>query len=208
MSLGNGNPKHGDKGSNFDFEHRVLKGMTAIAEAMENAPYNYGLFSQTQTSTPVAATTTEGSIIGTGIGTLLVPADGFAVGDSFHLKAGGHISCANSETLEIRLKSNGIVLADTGVMTLNAASNDFWEIEADFVIRQIGGAGVAQILSNGQFVYVRSTNLNYDGSGFNTLETTNFDTTVLNTLEITAQWGSNNATNTIVSDVLTLIKTF
>ena len=24
MSLGNGNPKHGDKGSNFDFEHRVL----------------------------------------------------------------------------------------------------------------------------------------------------------------------------------------
>jgi hypothetical protein len=93
-------------------------------------------------------------------------------------------------------------------MNLNATSNDFWEIEADFVIRQIGGAGVAQILSNGQFVYVRSTNLNYDGSGFNTLETTNFDTTILNTLEITAQWGSNNAANTIVSDVLTLIKTF
>jgi hypothetical protein len=182
--------------------------MTAIAEAMENTPHNYGLFSQTQTSTPVAATTTEGSIIGAGVGQLSVPADRFSVADSFHLKAGGHISCANSQTLEIRIKTNGIVLADTGVMTLNATSNDFWEIEADFVIRQIGGAGVAQILSNGQFVYVRSSNLNYDGSGFNTLENTNFDTTVLNTLEITAQWGSNNAANTIVSDVLTLIKTF
>lgn len=208
MSLGNGNPKHGDKGSNFDFEHRVLKGMTAIAEAMENTPHNYGLFSQTQTSTPVAATTTEGSIIGTGVGQLSVPADGFSVADSFHLKAGGHISCANGEDLRIRIKTNGIVLADTGTMTLNATSNDFWEIEADFVIRQIGGAGVAQILSNGQFVYVRSTNLNYDGSGFNTLENTNFDTTVLNTLEVTAEWGTNNAANTIVSDVLTLIKTF
>ena len=208
MSLGNGNPKYGDKGSNFDFEHRVLKGMTAIAEAMENTPRNYGLFSQTQTSTPVAATTTEGSIIGTGVGQLSVPADGFSVGDSFHLKAGGRISCVNNATLQIRIKTNGIVLADTGVMTLNATSNDFWEIEADFVIRQNGGAGVAQILSNGQFVYLRSTNLNYDGSGFTTLETTNFDTTVLNTLEITAEWGTNNAANTIVSDVLTLIKTF
>lgn len=207
MSLGNGNPKNGDKGSNFDFERRVLMGLTDIAEAMENTPHNYGLFSQTQTSTPVVSTT-EGSIIGTGVGTLSVPANGFTVADSFHLKAGGHISCANGEDLRIRIKSNSVVLADTGVMTLNATSNDFWEIETDFVIRQVGAAGVAQILSNGQFVYVRSSNLNYDGVGFNTLETTNFDTTVLNTLEITAEWGSNNIANSIVSDVLILIKTF
>lgn len=208
MSLGNGNPKNGDKGSNFDFEYRVLKGMESIAVAMENTPHNYGLFSQTQSSTPVAATTVETTIIGLGVGQLSVPANGFQAGDAFHAKLGGHISCANGETLRIRIKESSIVLADTGVMTLNATSNDFWEIEADFVIRAIGSAGAAAILSNGQFVYIRNTNLNYDGVGFNTLENTNFDTTVPSTLEITAEWGSNNAANSITTDVFTLIKTF
>ena len=208
MSLGNGNPKNGDKGSNFDFEYRVLKGMESIAVAMENTPNSYGLFSQTQSSTPVAATTAETTIIGLGVGQLSIPANGFQVGDAFHAKLGGHVSCANGETLRIRIKESSIVLADTGVMTLNATSNDFWEIEADFVIRATGSAGTAAILSNGQFVYIRNTNLNYDGVGFNTLENTNFDTTVPSTLEITAEWGSNNAANSITTDVFTLIKTF
>jgi hypothetical protein len=36
MSLGNGNPKDGDKGSNFNYELKVLQGLEAIAVALEN----------------------------------------------------------------------------------------------------------------------------------------------------------------------------
>ena len=35
MSLGNGNPKDGDKGSNFNYELKVLQGLEAIAQALE-----------------------------------------------------------------------------------------------------------------------------------------------------------------------------
>jgi hypothetical protein len=35
MSLGNGNPKEGDKGSNFNYELKVLQGLEAIAVALE-----------------------------------------------------------------------------------------------------------------------------------------------------------------------------
>lgn len=170
--------------------------------------YTRGLFSQTTSSTPVAATTTEGSLIGTGVGGMIVPANGFKVGDSFHAKLGGKISCANSEALEIRVKSGSALLADTGVMTLNATSGDFWEIEIDFTVRAIGAAGVASIHANGQFVYIRNSTLVYSGAGFDNQNNTTFDTTINNQLEITAQWGSNNAANTISSDIFTLIKTF
>lgn len=36
MSLGNGNPKEGDKGSNFNYELKVLQGLESIAVAIEN----------------------------------------------------------------------------------------------------------------------------------------------------------------------------
>lgn len=38
MSLGNGNPKEGDKGSNFNYELKVLQGLEAIALALESNP--------------------------------------------------------------------------------------------------------------------------------------------------------------------------
>jgi hypothetical protein len=167
----------------------------------------FGLYSQTDTSGLVTGTA-GGSLVGTGIGGLSVPANGFKVGDSFHAKIGGHISNANNETLHIEVKTGSVILANTGTMTIGATNNDFWEIEIDFTIRSLGGPGVASIISNGQFVYVRSSNLDYKGVGFNSEENTFFDTTVPNTLDLTAHWGSNNATNKISSDSFVLFKTF
>jgi hypothetical protein len=167
----------------------------------------FGLYSQTDTSGLVTGTA-GGSLVGTGIGGLSVPANGFKVGDSFHAKIGGHISNANNETLHIEVKAGSVILANTGTMTIGATNNDFWEIEIDFTIRSLGGPGVASIISNGQFVYVRSSNLDYKGVGFNSEENTFFDTTVPNTLDLTAHWGSNNAANHIASDSFVLFKTF
>ena len=167
----------------------------------------FGLYSQTDTSAEVTGIA-GGSLVGTGIGGMSVPANGFKVGDSFHAKIGGHISNANNETLRIEIKTGSVILADTGVMTLNATSNAFWEIEIDFTIRSLGGPGVAEIISNGQFVYVRRSNLDYKGVGFNNKQNTLFNTTVPNDLDLVAYWGSNNTTNKISSDSFVLFKTF
>lgn len=35
MGLGNGNPKNGDRGSNFNYELKVLQGLEAIADALD-----------------------------------------------------------------------------------------------------------------------------------------------------------------------------
>jgi hypothetical protein len=173
-----------------------------------NLPLLNGLFSQTADSVPVTNTITPGSLLGPGVGTLTVPANGFKVGDSFHLKMGGLLSSKNNTTLEVYLSTNGVLLASTGTMTLPNTTSEFWELEVDFVIRQVGPAGVAAIKSNGQFMYVKDASLEMKGDGFNTLNNTTFNTTISNTLEVYAKWGSANVLDSITSSITVLYKTF
>jgi hypothetical protein len=170
---------------------------------------SYGLFTQTADSIPISGTTTETTLINGGIGTLSVPANGFIVGDSFKAIMGGIINAANNQTLRIRVKAGSVVLADSGVQNLgNAVINDVFSINIDFTIRAIGTAGVASVISLGGFHYTKTSNSTPQGFSFNTLNNTTFNTTIPNTLDITVQWGSNNAGNSIYSDIFVLNKTF
>jgi len=47
-----------------------------------------------------------------------------------------------------------------------------------------------------------------EGFEFNTLDNTTFDTTVSNTLEITAEWGATDIDNSIQSRYFTLNKNY
>ena len=165
---------------------------------------NYGLFAQTANSIPIAATTTEGTLIGGGVGTLSVPANGFKVGDSFVAKLYGHITCVGTATIQIRIKSGSVLLADTGIITLDVTTNKHWNIEVNFTIRSLGNASVGSIVSAGLFSYIKNSGLNFEGANFVFLNNTTFDTTILNTLNITAQWNTNNAGNSIYSDIFIL----
>lgn len=68
MSLGNGNPKDGDKGSNFNYELKVLQGLQAIAVALENQPAP-----PTQIFTSATGTVNGAGIVKSS--TLLIPAN-------------------------------------------------------------------------------------------------------------------------------------
>jgi hypothetical protein len=210
MALGNGNPKEGDKGSNFSYELKVLQGLESIAVALENQPAtsNYGLYAATANSTPITGTTAELSLVGAGVGTLSVPANTFKVGDSFHAKLIGHISCVGSATLDIRVKSGSVLLADTTVVNLSAATNKHWEINIYFTIRSIGTAGVASLVSGGLFSYTKNSGTNFEGTNFSIINNTTFDTTISNILNITAQWNTNNAGNSIYSELCILNKLY
>jgi hypothetical protein len=169
---------------------------------------NFGLYSQTESSTPVTNTTTETSLIGGGVGTLSVPANGFKVGDSFHAILSGHISSVNNHTLRIRIKSDGTVLADTGSITMAGSTGKHWKLEVYFTVRVLGGSGTAKIATAGTFMYTKDASNAFEGTNFSTETSTGFNTTVDNRLVITAQWGSADTRDSIYSEIFTLNKTY
>jgi hypothetical protein len=168
-----------------------------------------GLFAQTENSTIITGTTTETTLINGGVGTLSVPANGFQVGDSFSAIMIGHLSCVGTATLHIRVKTaSGILLADTGAINMDTATNKHWKLDINFTIRQLGAATVASIVSGGLFAYTKNSGLNFEGVNFSIVNNTTFDTTIDSTLVITAQWNTNNAGNSIYSELFTLNKTY
>lgn len=169
---------------------------------------NYGLYAQTSSSTPITGTTAELSLLDGGVGSLSVPANGFQVGDSFHAVITGHINSANNQTLRIRIKANAIILVDTGLIPIATATTQHFKLEVFFTIRQLGVAGVGSIVSGGSFQYTKNASTNFEGVNFSTENALTFDTTIINTLSITGQWGSNNASNSIYSEIFTLNKTY
>lgn len=170
---------------------------------------SYGLYAQTADSVPVTATTAESSLIGTGVGTLSVPANGFSIGDSFIASLNGIISCIGTATIILKVQTlGGVVLADSGIIALDASTNRKWQLDIDFTIRNIGTAGVASISSGGVFQYIKNAGTNFEAAEIGTINNTTFDTTTNNTLIITAQWNTTNAGNSIFSRNFTLEKVY
>lgn len=172
------------------------------------APTTYGLYSQIANSIPVSATINESTLIGSGLGVLNVPANGFSQGDSFRADFGGVLNSKNGDQLRIRVKAGSIVLGDSGLQTMPTSTNSIWQLGLNFTIRATGVAGIASIVSLGEFHYTKTSNGTQEGFAFNTINSTTFDTTISNTLNVTAQWSSNSALNSIYSDIFILNKIY
>jgi len=208
MSLGNGNPKEGDKGSNFNYELKVLQGLDAIATGLEQSNLGKGLFAELKNSSSITDTTDPGSLLGPGIGQLTVPANTFKVGDSFHLKMLGHLGARNGTPLRLEIMSDSVILADTGPITLPACTDKHWELNVYFTIRTLGVAGSASIMSGGIFTYTKDASNAFEGTNFTVENNTDFDTTISNTLEVIATWGSAHPNNNIYSELAILQKIY
>jgi hypothetical protein len=167
-----------------------------------------GLFSQTSDSVAVTNTTVESSLISTGVGTLSVPANGFQVGAAYIAYFSGVMSSQNNATMEIHLRSNGFVLADTNPMILSATTGKFWELHVNFVIRAIGGGGVAAIVTSGRFSYNKDSGNTPESLGFSGVNNTTFDTTINNTLAVTATWGNASPSNSIQTRIFNLYRVY
>lgn len=172
-------------------------------------PVNYGLFAQTGNS-PEITTDIEGTLIDGGVGTLSVPPNGFKVGDSFRVDMGGIMSCKNNETLTIKIKSNSTnILSTSPLLTMPAISSQVWLLTINFTVRAIGLANTASIVILSNLHVLKTASGTQQGFGWNIINTTTFNTTILNTLDISAQWGSNTpASNSIYSDLFVLNKIF
>lgn len=184
-------------------------GETVIDVPGNIAPTTYGLYAQTADSIPVTGTAVETTIIGAGVGTLSVPANAFSIGDSFTCALDGLVTCGASANLRIRVRTlTGILLADTGLIDMSAATDKPWIMNLYFTIRTLGGPTVASISSGGLFSYVRNGGTQFEGYVLSTVNNTTFDTTVSNTLLITAEWDTNVVGNSITSRNFTLTKIY
>ena len=179
-----------------------------IAQIPPTPPGLYGLYAQTDNSTPVTGTTVETSLINGGVGTLSVPANAFKVGDSFRAVMGGVLNAANNQTIRIKVKAGSLVLLDSGLQPITNITNDIFSLNIDFTIRELGAANTASMVALGAFHYAKTSNSSVQGFAFNTVNDTTFDTTVSNTLDITVQWGSTSSGNSIYSDIFILNKTY
>lgn len=167
-----------------------------------------GLFAQTANSTPITNTTVETSLINGGVGSLSVPANAFKVGDSFRVITAGVLNAANNQTIRIRVKSGSIVLLDSLAQNITNITNDVFSLNIDFTIRQLGGPGVASIVTLGTFHYAKTSNASVQGFAFNVINNTTFNTTISNALDVTVQWGAADPGNSIFSDIFILNKTY
>jgi len=181
---------------------------TTLASMIYSPGSSYGLFNQTGSSVPISNTLTESSLIGGGVGTLTVPAKAFTKGDSYVVTLTGHISSLNNHKLQIRIKAGSVVLADTGQFSMPQTTTKHWSLDVNFTINKIGSAGIASISTGGKFLYTKDASVSYEGVNFSTENNTTFDTTVGNTLAITAQWDTANSGDSIYSDICTLNKLY
>ena len=183
--------------------------MQDVIDTVGSISYSGGLYSQIANSTPVTGTTTESSLIGTGVGSLFIPANVFQIGDTFRAIFSGVMNAANNQTIRIRVKAGSVTLLDSGVQSLtNSIVNDIFTLNLDFTIRQLGVPGVASIASIGSFHYVKTSNASPQGFAFNIVNNTTFNTTISNILNVTVEWGSADNGNSIYSDIFVLNKTY
>lgn len=156
--------------------------------------------------TPVTVTLTsaETVMIGSGLGSLITPANTIVVGQSSHSVASGVLSITLSPTLTIRLKggpTSSTVLATFPIALSTISANSAWKLTSDYTVKAIGAAGTAQIYINSVFVIFDTVNPpTY--ANFSTNITT-YDTTVMNVATLTAQWSVASSSNTITCSQFT-----
>lgn len=155
------------------------------------------LFAQTTDQT-IANTTTETTLFGMGQGSLTPPTGSLAAGISFDITlSGDHTTkAATAGTLRLRLKLGGTLLADTGALTLTDNLTGGWEFTGRISIR-----------TSGAMVDVRAWGRLTMQSGNKTIDTfrllqsgvISYDNTVSPAIDLTVQFGTANAANSLTS---------
>lgn len=159
------------------------------------------MFAATAAGT-VGNTTTETTLAGSGVGTLTMAANFLTVGKTFKVRAWGVYSskAAPVGALTFRLKYGTTTLVTLAPTITASLTNQMWEAEFNLTCRTTGATGT--VFAHGEIQVFTSTT----ASGFIVsapTATVTIDTTASSKLDITAQWATANASNTITSNIFT-----
>lgn len=164
-----------------------------------------GLAAEIATSTAIVNTLTETTLLGTLVGAVTVPANDFVIGDTFLTKMRGNLNVgATPVNLTIRIKINGSAVI-TKVVSMKAATAKNWDMEILFTIRTLGAT--ANLAIGGHFSYAEDASDKHTVEDILTVIGT-LDTTVINTLDISAEWSVADPTNSIDTEIFVLHKVY
>jgi hypothetical protein len=137
------------------------------------------------------------TLVGAGLGSMTVPADGFVAGDTFRLKLTGDRVMGFATTINVTIRIGAVVI---GTIPLGSSADNAWAIEAEIVIRTIGAAGTVQL----------GASFSYDGIGVSVAQSSVIDTTNIlgSEFNVYAQYGTADASNTITSRTVSLTKLY
>ena len=158
------------------------------------------LFAQNNSVT-VGNTVTETSVVGSGAGSMALPANFFIEGRSLVLRAAGfHSSVANPD-IRWRVKLDGVTFLDSGNFNTGAGNNESFLLEALFTCRSAGNNGT--FIAQGSYIEFGTNSV-----GLVMLAPANMNTEGSLTLDVSAEWGTANATNTLTVTNLLLTRGF
>jgi len=157
------------------------------------------IFTQTASAT-VGNTTTETSVIGTGVGVSLLPANFWVAGKTIRLKMYGHISCTAADTASVRIKVGSVTVAssidDAFPVTL---TNSLFIAELIMTCRTTGATGTIFVQGSTTIYAASSADMTVYGRQIVTTSAVTIDTTATGQLNATYQWSAARAGNTITS---------
>jgi len=157
----------------------------------------YASFAQTADRT-IANSAAEATLLGTGVGTLTFPANFWVVGRTIRFEMHGNIASTGTPTARVRLKMGATTLLDSTAITMTAlAGTEEWDLVGLITCRSIGASG--SLRANCFFTYETGSGSTPVDRLFIAGTTTTFNTTVSGAIDITFQWGTASALNTITS---------
>lgn len=157
------------------------------------------IFTQTADKT-VTNTITETSIVGTGVGTLTLPANFFVAGKTIRITMAGVYStvAVTGDTVTVKVKKGSTVLVSKATTALvTGGTNLAWEAEVLITCRSTGASGTVQV-GGGLTYQVAGAVAVYDELN-NGVATSTLDTTTSGLLDITVTHSAANASNTVKS---------
>lgn len=180
------------------------KAMIQFADGIKQVMSNV-LFTQTASQT-VTNTVTETTIIGTGVGTLTLPANFFVAGKTIRMRIGGIYTTplAAVPSLLIKVKYGTTIIATvTTTSLLSGATNLEFDGEILITCRTTGATGT--VMTHGDIEYATGVAGTISVDPLNNAgATTTIDTTASSALNVTIQWDTNTSTRSATSTITTV----
>jgi hypothetical protein len=145
-----------------------------------------GLFAQTQ-SVAVTANGTEGTLIGTGSGSVTLPANFFSVGKTIRVKASGFYTRTAGDDLRVRIYLGATTILDTAVQDPSTVTGFGWRFESDITCRTTGAPGT--VMGQGRLELSTSATASANWQLVNTGAAIGVTTTGALAVNLTALWG-------------------
>lgn len=173
-----------------------------MAVLISPPPQQFALFAQTSDQA-VANTVTETSIIGTGNGTMTLPANYLVAGKTLRIRIGGVYStpALSTPSVLIKLKYGSTVIATvTTSSLLTAATALQFDGQAMITCRSVGTTG--SVVVHGSLLYsTGAVGTNSLDALNNAGSPTTIDTTTANLLDVTIIWDSATTTRIVKTTI-------